>query len=383
MKNKVRLSVFSLVLIAGIFLAACGPLPAGAEIQVSKNGDSAQVEFTGKVDSIAADQWVIAGQTLDITPQTVFDAAIVAGDMVKVHATITLDGKVAADSIELYKIEAISSPDPSSMLEASSTPEAGLSSDANHAKFVGVVETIAPDAWNISGLTFAITLQTEIKSGIVVGDTVKVEALVNTDGTFTATEIKLDDDSGSGTPTPGLASGELEMTGTVESIAADQWIISGLTFIINPMTEIKDVIIVGEVVKVEAKFGSDGVFTASEIHLAEEMSQSSEDSSTPDDDLEDLEMEFTGVVEAIGPDSWTIGGKTFTIDPKTEIKDEIIVGDMVKVEANGNLEGTLIAHEIEKEESFSSSSSSSGSDSSGSAIIPAIQPPSDDESHDD
>ncbi len=381
MKNKVRLSVFALVLIAGMFLAACGPLPAGAEVQVNADGKSAQVEFAGTVDSIAADQWVVAGQTLAITPQTVLDATILAGDMVKVHATVTADGKVTADSIEPYTPAASSTPGASPTPGASSTPDAsptpgasstpeagsGTSTHAGHLELVGKVESISPDSWTISGLVFGIGTKTGVKGIIVVGDMVKVEAFINADGTITATEIHLYNGNSSG-----AASGTLELTGTVGSIAPDQWTISGLNFTIDPKTKINGTINVGDMAQVEALF-SNGAFTAREIHLAEGTSTSSDPTSTPD---AGVEMEFTGVVESIGPDSWTVGGQTFAINSKTEIKNAVVVGDTVRVEAFGNLDGALTAHEIKKVESPASSTPDAGSDDHRSN--PGSATPSDD-----
>ena len=94
----ILISVFSL---AAIFLAACNAaLPVGAEASVSQDGQSAQVEFTGVVDSISANQWVVSGQTLLVNAQTIIDGVFAAGDPVKVYATITSDGAVTANKLE-------------------------------------------------------------------------------------------------------------------------------------------------------------------------------------------------------------------------------------------------------------------------------------------
>jgi hypothetical protein len=83
MNMKTRCVIFAVVLIAGMFLVGCGPIPAGAEIKANPDGTSAQVEFAGIVDSIAADLWVVAGQALVISPVTILDPSILTGDMVK------------------------------------------------------------------------------------------------------------------------------------------------------------------------------------------------------------------------------------------------------------------------------------------------------------
>jgi hypothetical protein len=321
MNMKTRSVIFALVLVAGLFLVGCGPIPAGAEIKVNPDGKSAQVEFAGIVDSIAADLWVVAGQALVISPLSILDSSILTGDMVKVHATVTLDGTVNADSISPYTPK------------HASPPEASLPADDKETEFTGVVEVITPETWVVSGMTFSITLQTEIAGTIIVGDQVKIEARLSSDGISTAQEIKL-----AGAKTGLHQEGtELEFSGIVELISPESWTIAGQVFAISPKTEIKGTIIVGDLVKVEALVGMDGTATAHEIKLADGSDPSTED---------DSELEFEGIVETIAPDNWTVAGQTFTITPETEIKGTILVGDLVKIEGLVGTDGTAIAREI-------------------------------------
>ena len=352
MKNKTRLSVLVLVLAVGAFLAACGPLPAGAEVSVNQDGQSATVEFAGTVDSIAADQWVIQGQVILIDSASVIDAGIVTGDLVKVKATITADGKVTANRIEVYTPPATATPgagDASGVTGAdpSATPVAG-----DEAEFVGIVETISPEAWTVTGQVFIVNTQTEIKNTIVAGDTVKVHAIVGADGSLTAREIELFDPLANGGQASGLTGDEMELTGIADAIAADQWTVSGFSFVVTLQTEIKDAIVVGDRVKVHLLLGADGLLTAREIELAD-----ADDTSGP---ALGLELEMTGVVEAVSADSLTVGGRTFILTAQTEMDGVLAVGETVKVEAFGNLDGILTAREV-KHISLLGNSGSSGS----------------------
>jgi hypothetical protein len=350
MNMKTRCVIFAVVLIAGMFLVGCGPIPAGAEIKANPDGTSAQVEFAGIVDSIAADLWVVAGQALVISPVTILDPSILTGDMVKVHATVTLDGTVTADRIGLYTPKHPSLPDPAHPGDDVAT------------EFVGVVETIAPDAWVVSGMTFIINLQTEIYGMIIVGDQVKIEALVGPDGTTTAYEIKLAEDK-STSPKEGS---EVEFTGIVESIGPDSWTVGGQIFSITLQTKIIGTIIIGDLVRIEALIGTDGTTTAHMIRLAEEKSNSHKEGS---------EVEFTGIVESIGPDSWTVAGQIFVITLQTEIKGTILVGDLVKIEAMVGSDGIITAHVIKLVEE-TSSSSDDGSEVEFTGIVESIGPDS-------
>jgi hypothetical protein len=57
-------------------------------------------------------------------------------------------------------------------------------------------------------------------------------------------------------------------------------------------------------------------------------------------------VEFTGRVEAMAPEAWTVSGQIVGITPQTEIRGTIAVGDAVKVEAVVGSEGALMAREI-------------------------------------
>ena len=57
-------------------------------------------------------------------------------------------------------------------------------------EFVGTVESIGPDHWQIDGQSVIITTDTEIEGAIAVGDEVKIHASPNDDGSWVAREIE-------------------------------------------------------------------------------------------------------------------------------------------------------------------------------------------------
>ena len=63
-------------------------------------------------------------------------------------------------------------------------------------EFTGVVESLPGTTWVVSGRTFTIIDLTEIKGTISIGDTVKVHAILGSDGTLTAQKIELSDADG-------------------------------------------------------------------------------------------------------------------------------------------------------------------------------------------
>lgn len=341
MNKSTRFILLGVLTLAAVFMAACNAaLPAGAEGKLSADGQSAQVEFTGVVDSIAADQWVVSGQALLITPQTVIDGSIGVGNKVKVYATVTADGAVTADKIELPITE-------SSTAVSQSTPG---SFDDSGEEFTGIVEAINGDSWQVSGQTFGFTSQTEVKDNIVVGDMVKVHYLKNADGSMTATEIELAKDA---TPDPSSTSlPNQEITGKVEAFSPESWTVKGQVFLVNSQTEIKDAIFLGDVVKVHYITNADGAFTATEIELA------------GDNQAHNSEKKLTGVLEQISSTQATISGVVVLITPQTVLDSGLVVGQKVKAEVVTGPDGKMTALKIE---TFNNSSGNGDNKSDGSS----------------
>ncbi len=209
-------------------------------------------------------------------------------------------------------------------------------------EFDGSVDKIGRDSWTVEGIPVGINSQTEIEGNIIVGDHVKVEARILEDGSLLALEIKpINDESEDETNDDEEAfDDEFEFTGPVESMSSDLWIVDGMTLTITSQTEIEGQIKLGDLVKVEARSGEQGVLIATEIKLFEE-------DETDDDEFDEDEIEFTGLVEAITGDVWTVAGIQVTVTSDTEIEDVIEVGDFVKVETERDTEGSFTATEIE------------------------------------
>jgi hypothetical protein len=60
------------------------------------------------------------------------------------------------------------------------------------------------------------------------------------------------------------------------------------------------------------------------------------------------EMEFSGAIESMAQQTWMIAGRTVGVNSATEVKGPFLVGDIVKVHAFQNADGSLTAREIER-----------------------------------
>ncbi|MEW6567362.1 MAG: DUF5666 domain-containing protein [Chloroflexota bacterium] len=321
------------LLLAGLALSGCaGGIPTVLPGDVEVDLPEGRVEFTGVIDAMEASFWTVSGQTVGLTAETEIQGDFSVGDAVKVEATVSLDGSLTAREIKPAE-EADGLP---------STPEPD-----DEVEFTGVVEAIGADSWTVAGQMLLVTADTETKGTIAVGDTVKVHAFLGADGSLTAREIEPAEGDEGQDSSPDES--KVEFSGVVEAMGAESWTISGQVVAITTQTEIDDGIAVGDTVKVEAFVAADGTLTAHEI--------SRQDGS--DEDHAGLEIEVVGLVEAIGGDTWTIAGQTFTITADIEIDEGMVVGDQVKVEAFVAADGTLTVKEIQ---SFSGLSESRGDD---------------------
>ena len=100
-----------------------------------------------------------------------------------------------------------------------------------------------------------------------------------------------------------------------------------------------------------------------DVERAIQSSQFAGGNSSMDDSQE--EIEISGTVEEIGPDGWLINGQFVAIDAGSEIEDDIQVGDIVKIHAIQNEDGSLTAREIELAEDLSNDNGNENDNDNG------------------
>lgn len=213
--------------------------------------------------------------------------------------------------------------DTSGYIESSSSLE---DIELGSLSFKGVVDSIGAESYVVSGVEFRIDALTIISGGPVVGDMVKVKSFVLPDSTRYALKIEKVDNS--------FDTAKFEFEGIVETMGSALWTVSGQDVTVNPDTMIDPAIAVGSFVEIEG-FVDAGVMIADEIKLQGELSEE-----------EGTEIEFYGMIESVAEGGYVINGLTVNTDESTEIKGDLAVGDLVKVEGWLNADGTVLAHEI-------------------------------------
>lgn len=196
------------------------------------------------------------------------------------------------------------------------TPAAGPKVDANVVAFTGIVEAINGNQWTVSGQTLTLDPQTLLDPNIVVGDEVKVEANVLSDGAVVATKV------------------ESSKPDDVASTPSADAVTSGTP---------------------------DPISTPSPDASSTPDASSSPDAPAPQAGVN--ENEVFGTVEALTATTITVNGVTYTLANSSEIKDALSVGDNVKLHVMVNADGTVTVREVENSAAnFDDNSSGHGSD---------------------
>lgn len=206
MKIINRLKFLFFLLIAAYGVAACGGVaPSATDFGKGPKVDASKVAFTGIVEAMNGTQWTVSGQTLTLDPQVSLDPNIGVGDRVKVEANVSADGSVVALKIESPANDV-----------AASTLSAAVSSDPS--------------------LT----------------------------GTPSADLRSTPDVSSPSDPSSTPVAGN-EIFGAVEAMTAETITLNGVTYNLANFTAIKDIVAVGDQVKLHLIVNPDGTFTVREI----------------------------------------------------------------------------------------------------------------------
>lgn len=187
------------ILLIGILLSACAPsakslAPAG----VGGGKALPHVIFTGAIENMNGDQWVVNGQTLKVDQFVLQDGPFVVGDTVKVEAAVADDGSVTAQRIEtlsatdLVEMSASTPEPPSTSMPSGSIPQ-GPVFDANGNEAFGTVDSITATSITLNGQAFNFAAGVEIKGQIIAGAMVKLHFTTNADGTLSVQEIEIAD----------------------------------------------------------------------------------------------------------------------------------------------------------------------------------------------
>lgn len=252
-----------------------------------------RIEGEGEVTQIGA-IWKIAGYGFltDATTEIIGEPRV--GDWVTVTGHLLPDGKRFADRIVLLH-----------------------RAFENRFTFTGAVDAIGETEWTIAGQIVHVDDVTRIEPGLAVGDVVEVRGGIADDGTLWATSIQR------------VVPNGFRFTGVIESVGAEAWVVSGISVTVNVSTTIEPDIVVGDRVLVIGQILDDGTWQALTINK-----------------IESETFDFIGIV--ISTDPWMVSGIALETDERTQIDDDIEVGNRVRARGRVLADGTWLAESIEQ-----------------------------------
>ncbi|MBI4295755.1 MAG: hypothetical protein HY667_01415 [Chloroflexi bacterium] len=276
-------------------------LDDGSLLALEIETDEGELRFSGKLDSLTADTIVVAGKTFKRNTATRMDDDVAVGKVVRVRFTNMADGSMLATRVQVDN------------------------SGQGNQQFdvTGRIDSISATAAVIDGKTFKIDANTRLDQGLVVGARARVQFDKLPDGSMLATRIQIDR-SGTG------GAAETKFRGKIESISTGAFVIGGKTFKVTPFTKLDDGLVVGKEARVEFVILSDGSMAAIEIETDEADAN-----------------HFVGIIESMTADTFVIGGKTFKVNNATKLDDGLAVGVKARVEFTTLSDGSMVATEIE------------------------------------
>jgi hypothetical protein len=191
------------------------------EVRRIEDENATPFEFTGVVQKMGNESWVISSITVTININTVYDESLKVGDAAQVQGWIQKDGTWLASSIQRF-------------LDQDSAFE-----------FFGLIDNLGPD-WKVAGIRFKVAEWAVIDTGLAVGDRVRVAGQILPNGTWLAYEIRRYDE-----PLMTIFVGKV--------FSKDPWVVSGLELnVVEGETIIEGNIKVGTLVRVEMQLLPDG-----------------------------------------------------------------------------------------------------------------------------
>jgi hypothetical protein len=197
----------------------------------------------------------------------------------------------------------------------------------------------------IGGFTDRLFGRQEAVEAAVKATNVESIALPSLDDSSSA----VDDQSQAAAP----ALDSIEFVGTLTAKDGNVWMVESVTVYVSPATELKGVLEVGDLVKVEGALQADGSVQAREIKpaLFDDNGNSNDDNSGDDNSKDDSapagnEIEFYGTVTEQMDTQWLVSGITVLLSDATEIYGAPVVDDLVKVEGALQADGSVLVREI-------------------------------------
>ncbi len=237
----------------GLYVRVQGVTQPGGQVQAQRIWVQGE-RFQGRLESMQADEWQVAGQRVLISRDTRLDERLALGDLVEVNAMILPGGSLAAERIRLVERGA---PDENSAptLEATAAQHGG-SSGEQAGKTPEPTANGQPASGTADGKGGGSGRGGEATSTPEPAKTAEPtrtpEPSKTPEPTRTPNPSQTSAPANAGSPTQTSAPQEVRFEGTLESINAGAWVVAGQALQIDAGTQIENNPQVGDLVEVRA-----------------------------------------------------------------------------------------------------------------------------------
>jgi len=162
---------------------------------------SNQMVFTGVVQAMNGSQWTINDQVYAVDPSVIQYGTLAVGSPVKVQANVAQDGSITITSLGPPNSTMLgfntaagstangSQPSVNGIMPMT-TPKSSDKNEQYENEITGTITAMSTSGITVNGKVYTLTTNSEIKSGLMVGDNVKLEFYAMPDGTFTVEEVR-------------------------------------------------------------------------------------------------------------------------------------------------------------------------------------------------
>lgn len=188
-------------------------------------------------------------------------------------------------------------------------------------KYRGTVDAVTATTLTLSGQTFSVATTQDLTTLFTPGTAFEIQFRQNQDGSISIDQFKSWD---------GSVEYDVEFKGLVDSVTAGTITLNGETFTVANTEDLTTLFTPGEVYEIKYLFNTDGTISIIAFH-----------SEGEDDENNEYDVEFKGMVEAVTPDTITLNGETFTVANTEDLTTLFTQGEVYEIKYLFNADGTI------------------------------------------
>lgn len=324
-----------LLLVPSVHLSVRNPVvPVKVAQRASDSRASKPIEIEGTISAIQDSQITVLGKPIFIRNNTKIEGRLVLGGKARIKANISADGILIASEIRVSAPDAVVTPfteRPRPTVPVQVPPTA--TPRPAEVKFGGIIDSLSPGVWLISGKEVIISDRTKIDGTPQVGAEVQIEAQIQSSGSIIATMVFIPA-LVKPTETPDrrpILELRVTISGALEVIDSTHWLVDSTRVSLTSETVVEGIARSGSKVEVVGVKQLDGTVIALKARIStpvriEPTITRRAATSTPS------AVQLTGVIEKMGERELLVANVHVILTSTTAINGRLTVGAQVKID---------------------------------------------------